>query len=275
MSFSIQTADQVSTDEPDAQLLFSAGGYAYHVLDLDEIAAPAAHPAVQRCASMEIAAWNPQSDFAEYIGKCSFLLYAICETDGSVAAFIALTVWQQDGRAVVVGEEAMVHPDHRGAGLSSKTGWLAIQGLTALLSRLGLHQAYGVVLTCSPVLMDMLWRYRSALSPNSFESQEALAPVAYSYLERFGYRPLTADVPWFVAGAFPGCTKQARERSEFPAVDGLLPADFDYNTRGDSLLFVCDVKLAGVTTFANMMLRQWCTPDQIARIDLSPQRTAL
>ncbi|MDY6814068.1 MAG: hypothetical protein SV108_10330 [Pseudomonadota bacterium] len=275
MSLSVRTSAQESTADPDAELLISAGGYAYHVLDLATIADPAAHPAVQRCASMETAAWNPQSDFAEYVGKCSFLLYAICEADDTAAAFIALTVWQQDGRAVVVGEEAMVHPDHRGAGLSSRAGWLAIQGLVALLSRLGLHQAYGVVLTCSPVLMDMLWRYRSALSPNSFGTQEALAPVAYSYLERFGYRPLTAGAPWFVAGAFPGCTKQARDRKDFPAIDALLPAEFDYNTRGDSLLFVCDVKLAGIAPFATMMLRQWCTPEQIARVDLSPRRAAL
>jgi hypothetical protein len=275
MSLSFLSLAQAPVADPDAHWLLSAGGYSYYALDLAGIAHPAAHPAVQRCASMETAAWNPQSDFAEYIGKCSFLIYAICEADNSAAAFIALTVWQQDGQAVVVGEEAMVHPNHRGAGLSSKTGWLAIQGLVVLLARLGIYQAYGVVLTCSPVLMDMLWRYRSALSPSSFETQEALAPIAYNYLERFGYRPLTADAPWFVAGAFPGCTKQVLDRREFPAIDALLPADFDYNTRGDSLLFVCDVKLAGVTTFANMMLRQWCTPEQIATIDLSPQRTTL
>jgi hypothetical protein len=99
---------------------------------------------------METAAWNPQSDFAEYVGKCSFLLYAICEADDTAAAFIALTVWQQDGRAVVVGEEAMVHPDHRGAGLSSRAGWLAIQGLVALLSRLPLGEVRDY--------SDTLWR---------------------------------------------------------------------------------------------------------------------
>lgn len=275
MSIDLEPVASASANRSDSQCLLSADGYSYYALDLAHVDDPTSHPVVRCCEHMEAASWNPQANFAQYIANCSFLLYAVHEGDGATAAFIALTVWQEGDRAVVVGEEAMVHPDHRRAGLSSKTGWLAIQGLVAFLGRNGLSHAYGVVLTCSPVLMDMLWRYRAALAPTSFDAHDALEPVARDYLERFGYRPLDQDVPWFVEGAFPGCTKQPRGREEFPAVDALLPPNFDYNTRGDSLLFVCDVKVETVAAFAKMMLRQWCDAEQITRIDLAPGRTGI
>ncbi len=256
---------------PEVQPLFDNGSEAMFLLNLRSVRCDARHPVLRMCQDVEKACWNAQMDFYQYLSQRDWLIYAT--TGGRVSGFVVTTLDRVGDVGFMSFEECMNHPDFRGSGAGSRLAWAAFFAAGRMFGEMeGVSKFAIATLTVNPLVMDGFRRLDWMFSNTIYRPDAAVLELGRKYTRRHHLQPLDESNPWFIREAFPGSVKKG---NIFPQlrIHKLLPAGFDFQHRGDAMLYVATINrrfaaaLAGLRLAKTFGLSVW----RPSFVDAAPQ----
>jgi GNAT superfamily N-acetyltransferase len=216
-------------------MLIDKWPYSYYAIDLRTTKLSPDNPIILACKEVEDSTWQAQENFYDYVKKMDYLLFIMYKNE--VIAFALGSTWKEQIYGMFTIDEIMVKPEFQGKKLSKKLSLLLVHLLTRYYAHnKNIKQIIGFGTSCNPKTMLMFYNIRFLMLETNYNPKSTLNRIAWHYVRRYGYIPLSDNSPFFLKSMYPGSHKKLEPINKEHIILKYAPPDFDYIKRGDCML---------------------------------------